>query len=36
MFVMLIDSSMICDDCIKVNDDVMIKENIEKELTRLT
>jgi len=35
-FVMLIDSLMICNDCIKVNDDVMIKEDAEKELTHLT
>ena len=33
---MLIDSLMICDDCIKVNDDVTTEENAEKELTRLT
>jgi len=35
-FVMLIDSLMICDDCIKVNNDVMIEENVEKELICLT
>ncbi len=33
---MLIDSLVICDDCIKVDDDVMIEEDAEKELTRLT
>ena len=27
---------MICNDCIKVNDDVMIKKDAEKELTCLT
>jgi len=33
---MLIDSLVICNDCIKVNDDVIIKEDVEKELTCLT
>jgi hypothetical protein len=33
---MLIDSLIICDDCIKVDDDVMIEEDAEKELTCLT
>ncbi len=36
MFAMLIDSFMICNDCIKVDDDVMIEEDVEKELTCLT
>ncbi len=35
-FTMLIDSLMICNDCIKVNNDVMIEEDVEKELTCLT
>ncbi len=29
---MLIDSLMICNNCIKVDDDVMIKEDVEKVL----
>ncbi len=33
---MLIDSLVICDDCIKVDDDVMTEEDAEKELTCLT
>ena len=36
MFVMLIDSLMICNDCIKVNNDVTTEEDVEKELTHLT
>ncbi len=33
---MLIDSLVICDDCIKVDDDVTTEEDAEKELTHLT